>query len=172
MERSYSNREFVFSSHHPQKDTENKTKCIARVLFFFYLIKKKEKKERNSTKQCTHAIEAHPPQVSPSKFPPNGDGTHGGKENGKKWRAQRGEKNSNSLCFTGEGRGMRKTVRDAEGRKNRVNTESSDPIPSWTGLARGVRKGEWEREGGGRNWGKAPLLRRWRGIAIFRTLVG
>lgn len=50
------------------------------------------------------------------------------------------------------GKGMRKTVRDAEGRKNRVNTESSDPIPSWTGLARGrVRKGELKGEGE-RNW--------------------
>lgn len=171
MERSYSWICFLIS---PSSERYQKQNQVYRTRpLFFYLIKKR-KKERNSTKQCTHAIEAHPPQVSPSKFPPNGDGTHGGKENGKKWRAQRGEKNSNSLCFTGEGRGKRKTVRDAEGRKNRVNTESSDPIPSWTGLARGVRKGEWEREGGGRNWkrGKAPLLRRWRGIAIFRTLVG
>lgn len=41
------------------------------------------------------------------------------------------KKNSNSLCFQG---GMRKTVRDADGRKNRVNTESSDPIPrGWAG---------------------------------------
>lgn len=71
------------------------------------------------------------------------------------------------------GKGMRKTVRDAEGRKNRVNTESSDPIPSWTGLAR-VRKGEGKGEGGiGKEGsGEAPLLRRWRGIAIFRALVG
>lgn len=43
------------------------------------------------------------------------------------------KKNSNSLCFQGGG-GMRKTVRDADGRKNRVNTESSDPIPrGWVG---------------------------------------
>lgn len=125
---------------------------------FFLPNKKRRKKERNSTKQCTHAIEAHPPQVSPSKFPPNGDGTHGGKENGKKWRAQRGEKNSNSLCFTGEGRGMRKTVRDAEGRKNRVNTESSDPIPSWTGLARGGERAS-ERGKGEGGIGKEGRLR-------------
>lgn len=58
--------------------------------------------------------------------------TRRGKENGKKWRAQRGEKKLEFTLFPGGG--MRKTVRDADGRKNRVNTESSDPIPrGWVG---------------------------------------
>lgn len=74
------------------------------------------------------------------------------------------------------GKGMRKTVRDAEGRKNRVNTRVRIQFQAGPGS----RGGGWERASergrasgiGKEGSGEAPLLRRWRGIAIFCALVG
>lgn len=168
--------EFVFSSHHHKKKSQyqkdipkNKTQRASASSFF------PTKKKRNSTKQCTHAIEAHPPQVFSVEIPlspQTGMVYTGVRRMGKSGVLSAAKKTRIHFVSRG-GKGMRKTVRDAEGRKNRVNTESSDPIPSWTGLAR-VRKGEGKGEGGiGKEGsGEAPLLRRWRGIAIFCALVG
>lgn len=52
----------------------------------------------------------------------------GVKENGKKWCAQRGEKKTR-IHFVSRGGGCEKASETRGGRKNRVNTESSDPIP-------------------------------------------